>query len=256
MSIVVEGLSKRYWLRGRRPVTLQQALAAATSAWRARREFWALRDVCFRVPSGESVGLVGDNGAGKSTLLRLICGLGRPTRGDARVDGRVAALLELGAGFHPLLTGRENLYVSAILSGLRRAEVDARVKEIVEFAEVGPFLDQPLRTYSSGMQMRLAFAVAVHVDPDVLVVDEALSVGDTRFQARCVERIESFHRMGRTLLVVSHDLGLVRRICSRAIQLRHGHVVRDGPAGAVIDAYLREWTPQEDRPRPVAVSRA
>ena len=256
MSIVVEGLSKRYWLRGARPVTLQQALAAAAGVWRAPREFWALRGVSFRIAPGESVGIVGDNGAGKSTLLRLVCGLGRPTRGTARVDGRVAALLELGAGFHPQLTGRENLYVSAIVSGLRRAEVEARLRDIVDFAEVGPFLDQPLRTYSSGMQMRLAFAVAVHVDPAVLVVDEALAVGDTRFQARCVERIEGFHRLGRTLLVVSHDLALVRRICSRAIQLRHGRVVRDGPAGAVIDAYLREWTPQEARARPIAASLA
>jgi homopolymeric O-antigen transport system ATP-binding protein len=256
MSIVVEGLSKRYWLRGRRPVTLQQALAAAVGVWRAPHEFWALRDASFRIAAGESVGLVGDNGAGKSTLLRLICGLGRPTRGCARIDGRVAALLELGAGFHPQLTGRENLYVSAVVSGLRRAEVDARLEEIVEFAEVGPFLDQPLRTYSSGMQMRLAFSVAVHVDPDVLVVDEALAVGDARFQARCVERIESFHRLGRTLLVVSHDLGLVRRICSRAIQLRHGRVVRDGPAGAVIDGYVREGARQDVCARPVAVGQA
>jgi lipopolysaccharide transport system ATP-binding protein len=252
MSIVVEGLGKRYWLRGERPVTLQQALAAAVGAWRAPREFWALRDVSLRIAPGESVGVVGDNGAGKSTLLRLVCGLGRPTRGVARVDGRVAALLELGAGFHPQLTGRENLYVSAVVSGLRRSEVDARLPDIVEFAEVGPFLDQPLRTYSSGMQMRLAFSVAIHVDPAVLVVDEALAVGDTRFQARCVERIEGFHRMGRTLLVVSHDLGLVRRICSRAVELRHGRVVRDGPAGAVIDAYLREWTRPEGRVRSLA----
>lgn len=256
MSIAVEGLSKRYWLRGRRPVTLQEALAAAIGAWRAPHEFWALQDVSFHVPAGESVGIVGDNGAGKSTLLRLICGLGRPTRGSTRVEGRVAALLELGAGFHPQLTGRENLYVSAIVSGLRRKEVDARLDEIVEFAEVGAFLDQPLRTYSSGMQMRLAFSVAVHVDPSVLIVDEALAVGDTRFQARCVERIERFHRQGRTLLVVSHDLGLVRRVCQRAIQLRHGRVVRDGPAGAVVDTYLREWPPQEGHARPTTARRA
>ncbi len=256
MSIVVEGLGKRYWRRGQRPVTLQQALAAAIGLWRAPREFWALQGVSFRIPTGESVAVVGDNGAGKSTLLRLVCGLGRPTRGAVRVSGRVAALLELGAGFHPQLTGRENLYVSAIVSGLRRAEVDARLPDIVDFAEVGPFLDQPLRTYSSGMQMRLAFSVAVHVDPDVLVVDEALAVGDARFQARCVERIERFHRTGRTLLVVSHDLGLVRRICSRAIQLRHGRIVRDGATGPVLDAYLREWTAQEGRVRPMAASGA
>ena len=254
MSIEVDGLSKRYWLRGPRRATAQEALSAVFGAWRAPRPFWALQDVSFRVAEGESVCLVGDNGAGKSTLLRMICGLGRPTRGRATVEGRVAALLELGAGFHPQLTGRENLYVSAIVSGLRRAEVDARLREIVDFAEVGAFLDQPLRTYSSGMQMRLAFSVAVHVDPSVLIVDEALAVGDARFQARCVERIESFHRQGRTLLVVSHDLALVRRICRRAIHLRAGRVVSDGPAGPVIDAYLREWPPAHAWP--AAASRA
>jgi lipopolysaccharide transport system ATP-binding protein len=255
MSIVVEGLSKRYWLRGPRPATFQEALAGAVGAWRSSRAFWALQDVSFRVAEGESVCIVGDNGAGKSTLLRLICGLGRPTRGVARAEGRVAALLELGAGFHPQLTGRENLYVSAIVSGLRRAEVDERFRDIVEFAEVGAFIDQPLRTYSSGMQMRLAFSVAIHVDPGLLIVDEALAVGDKRFQARCVEHIERFHREGRTLLVVSHDLALVRRFCQRAIHLRHGRVVRDGAIGPVLDAYLGEWA-EEDRTPMARVGRA
>jgi len=255
MSIVVQGLGKRYWLRGRRPATLQEALTGAIGAWRTRRPFWALQDVSFRVAEGESVGVIGDNGAGKSTLLRLICSLGRPTRGHARAEGRVAALLELGAGFHPQLTGRENLYVSAIVSGLRRVEVDERFQEIVDFAEVGAFIDEPLRTYSSGMQMRLAFSVAAHVDPGVLIVDEALAVGDRGFQARCVERIERFHRQGRTLLLVSHDLGLVRRLCQRAIQLRHGRVVRDGPAAAVIDASLGD-SGQESHARLATAGRA
>jgi lipopolysaccharide transport system ATP-binding protein len=240
VSITVEGLSKRYWLRGPRPATLQQALAGALGAWRAR-PFWALQDVSFRLAPGESACVIGDNGAGKSTLLRMVCGLGRPTHGHARTEGRVAALLELGAGFHPQLSGRENLYVAAIVSGLRRADVDARWRDIVDFAELGEFIDQPLRTYSSGMQMRLAFSVAVHVDPDVLIVDETLAVGDEAFQSRCVERIGRFHRQGRTLLIVSHDLDLVRRFCPRAIQLRRGRVARDGPTAAVVDAYRREW---------------
>ena len=255
MSIAVEGLAKRYWLRGGRPATFQEALARGLGAWRSARPFWALEDVSFQVAPGESVCLVGDNGAGKSTLLRLICGLGRPTRGRVQGEGRVAALLELGAGFHPHLTGRENLYVSAIVSGLRRAEVEARFDEIVAFAEVGAFIDEPLRTYSSGMQMRLAFSVAVHVDPDVLIVDEALAVGDSHFQKRCVERIERFHRQGRTLLVVSHDLELVRRFCRRALHLRQGRVVQDGPAGAVIDAYRNAWA-QERKVTLVKAARA
>ena len=239
MRIAVESLSKRYWLRSGGPATLQETLARAFGALRRGRPFWALRDVSFRVADGESVCIVGDNGAGKSTLLRMICGLGRPTSGTARVYGPVAALLELGAGFHPQLTGRENLYVSAIVSGMRRSEVDARLRDIVDFAEVGPFIDQPLRTYSWGMQMRLAFSVAVHVDPSVLIVDEALAVGDSHFQRKCVERIEGFRRDGKTLLLVSHDMDLVRRFCQRAIHLEQGRVVADGPVETVTDAYLR-----------------
>ena len=237
MSITVEQLSKRYWLQGPSPRTFQQALAQAIGALRHSTPFWALRDVSFRVEAGESVGIVGPNGAGKSTLLRLICGLGRPTGGCARIEGRVTALLELGVGFHPHLTGRENLYVSAIVSGLRRAEVDARLNDIVRFAEIEEFIDQPLRTFSSGMQMRLAFSVAVHVDPDVLIVDEVLAVGDVHFQQKCVERIASFQSSGKTLLIVSHDMMMIQRFCSRAIWLQHGQVVADGPADQVTAAY-------------------
>lgn len=237
MSIVVEGLSKRYWLQSAAPRTFQQALGQMVGALQRGTPFWALRDVSFRVEAGEAVGLIGENGAGKSTLLRLICGLGRPTRGRAHVEGRVAALLELGAGFHPVLTGRENLYVSAVVSGLRRAEVDALFDDIVRFAEIEDFIDQPLRTYSSGMQMRLGFSVAVHVDPDVLIVDEALAVGDAHFQQKCVERIEDFQRRGKTLLIVSHDMTMIRRFCRRALWLQHGQIVADGPAEVVTALY-------------------
>jgi lipopolysaccharide transport system ATP-binding protein len=237
VSIVVEGLSKRYWLHAGRPQTFQQALGEMAGALQRGRPFWALRDVSFRVEAGESVAVIGDNGAGKSTLLRLLCGLGRPTSGSTRVLGRVTALLELGAGFHRLLSGRENLYVSAIVSGMRRREVEARFDQIVDFAEVRPFIDEPLRTYSSAMQMRLAFSVAVHVDPSVLIVDEALAVGDLHFQAKCIERIEEFRRRGKTLLLVSHDMDLVRRFSHRAIHLEHGRVAADGPADRVTAAY-------------------
>lgn len=237
MRIVVNKLSKRYWLRDGAPRTFQQALGQVFCAWRRGTPFWALRDISFCVEPGASVGLIGRNGAGKSTLLRMICGLGRPTCGTARVDGRVAALLELGVGFHPQLTGRENLYVSAVVSGLRRAEVDVRFDEIVQFAEIEPFIDQPLRTYSSGMQVRLAFSVAVHVDPQVLIVDEALAVGDAAFQQKCIERIEGFQRAGKTLLLVSHDMELIRRFCTRAIWLQQGCVIADGPVDNITGAY-------------------
>jgi len=237
-QIIVEGLSKRYWLEGEAPRTLQQALSQLVGAARRRKPFWALRDVSFAVEAGESVALIGSNGAGKSTLLRMLCGLGRPTTGRARVEGRVAALLDLGVGFHPMLSGRENVYVSGVVSGLRQAEIRERFDEIVAFAEIGPFIDQPLRTYSAGMLVRLAFAVAMHVDPDVLIIDEALAVGDASFQHKCLERIESFRNAGKTLLLVAHDMDLVRSFCDRAVWLRRGQVVGDGPAELITEAYL------------------
>jgi lipopolysaccharide transport system ATP-binding protein len=237
MSIIVNQLSKRYWLQGGAPRTFQQAIAQVFTSARRGTEFWALRDVSFTITPGESVGLVGHNGAGKSTLLRMICGLGRPTSGSVRLDGRVAALLDIGAGFHPNLTGRENLYVSAVVAGLRRSEVDARYRSIVEFSEIEAFIDQPLRTYSSGMQMRLAFSVATHVDPDVLIVDEALAVGDSNFQQKCFERIEGFRKAGKTLLLVSHDPAMLGRFCQRALWMDHGKLHADGPADLILSQY-------------------
>lgn len=236
-AILVEGLSKRYWLQGPAPRTFQEAVLRSLGAARRRQPFWSLREVSFQIEPGESVGIVGSNGAGKSSLLRLICGLGRPTSGRVQVEGRVAALLELGAGFHPDLTGRQNLYISAIVSGLRRAEVDTLYEEVVSFAEIEEFMDQPLRTYSAGMQLRLGFAVAIHVDPAILIIDEVLAVGDFNFQQKCLIRIEEFRRRGKTLLFVSHDMGAIPRFCSRAIWLRHGQLLVDGPAEQVIAAY-------------------
>ena len=200
--------------------------------------FWALRDVSFDISPGESVGVIGSNGAGKSTLLRLLCGLGRPTTGSVNIDGRLAGLLELGAGFHPNLTGRENLFVSAIVSGrLRRRQVVELFDTIVDFAELRDFIDQPLRTYSLGMQMRLGFSVAIHVDPSVMIIDEGLSVGDGHFQQKCLERIEEFRRGGKTLVMVSHDMGIIRSFCTRAIWLRRGTLVRDGALDEVLPEY-------------------
>lgn len=235
-GVYVKRVGKRYWLQQSLPPTLQDSLLAMMRGAGAV-PFWALRDVSFSITAGESVGLIGGNGAGKSSLLRLICGLGRPTTGQVDVRGRVAALLELGTGFHPHLTGRENLFTAAVLGGLRRHEVRALFDEIVEFAELGDFIDQPLRTYSSGMQMRLAFSVAIHVDPAVLIVDEGLAVGDAHFQRKCLERIERFRRAGKTLIMVSHDMATVSAFCSRALWLRRGRLVADGPVDQVVRQY-------------------
>jgi lipopolysaccharide transport system ATP-binding protein len=237
VAIAVEGLSKRYWLQGDTPRTFEQAVRQVWGMVRRGRPFWALREVSFSVVPGEAVAILGSNGAGKSTLLRLICGLGRATEGRVRIDGRVAAMLELGVGFHHQLTGRENLYVSAIVAGLRRREVEVRFDAIVDFAEIGDFIDQPLRIYSWGMQLRLAFAVAVHVNPAILLVDEVLAVGDERFQQKCVERIEAFRDQGKTLLIVTHDLAMAERFCDRAIWLQRGRLVADGATSAVARAY-------------------
>lgn len=236
-AITVTDLSKRYFLQGPGPRTFQEAILRTLGAARHRQPLWSLRDVNFQIAPGEPVGIVGRNGAGKSTLLRLICGLERSTYGHVQLEGRVTALLELGAGFHPDLSGRQNLYVSAIVSGLRRQEVDARYEEIVAFAGIEPFMDQPLRTYSAGMQLRLGFAIAIHVDPDILIIDEVLAVGDYEFQQKCLERIEAFQSQGKTLLLVSHDMASVRRFCNRAIWLQKGKLLADGPVEQVIAAY-------------------
>ncbi len=199
--------------------------------------FHALRDVSFTIQQGESVAFIGHNGAGKSTLLNLVTGVCQPNSGEVTIGGRVAALLELGAGFHPDLTGTENVRINASLLGLSRQQLRDRFEEIVEFSGVRDFMDEPLRTYSSGMMMRLAFSVAVNVDPDILVIDEVLAVGDQAFASKCADRILSFRRSGKTLLCVSHSLETVEQLCDRAIWLDHGQVLKDGNASSVVSAY-------------------
>ena len=239
-EIVVRGLGKvfRRYPRGR-AWTLQEA---ALAAFRRRRvdRFWALRDVTFHVAPGRMVGFVGMNGAGKSTLLRLIGGVGRPDEGTVEAGGRVGALLELGAGFHPDLTGREGVFVNGVIGGLTRGEVAARFDAIVAFAELEAFIDSPIRTYSSGMQMRLGFSVAVHSDPDLLLVDEVLAVGDASFQEKCRERISRFRAEGCTIVLVSHDIALIRELCDEALWLRDGRVAASGPPAVVVERYLEE----------------
>lgn len=224
--------------------------AVATSTWRKLKQlaapggvaddesFWALRDVSFDVQPGEVVGVIGRNGAGKSTLLKLLSRITTPTDGRIEVRGRMGSLLEVGTGFHPELTGRENIYLNGSILGMRRAEIRAKFDRIVEFSEVGQFLDTPVKRFSSGMYVRLAFAVAAHLDPEILVVDEVLAVGDAIFQRRCIDRMTQLAQEGRTILFVSHNMQLVPRFCKRAVLLDRGRVADIGPAAAVTDQYL------------------
>jgi len=202
-----------------------------------RERFLALKGISFSVAEGESLAIIGHNGAGKSTILALVAGLAYPDAGSIHVNGRVAALLELGSGFHNDLTGRENVRLNAALLGLSRAKTRACFDSIVEFSGIGEFLDEPLRTYSSGMVMRLAFSVAVNVDPDILLIDEVLAVGDIAFQTKCFEKLREFRRAGKVLICVSHGNHMIRELCDRAIWLDHGELVENGSIGGVLDAY-------------------
>ncbi|MCU1233083.1 MAG: transporter related [Candidatus Solibacter sp.] len=204
---------------------------------REREVFYALKDVSFRVEPGHSMAIIGGNGAGKSTLLSLVAGLSRPNEGRVTVDGKVAALLELGSGFHPDLTGRENVALNASMLGLSRKRTEESFESIVEFSGIGDFIEEPIRTYSSGMIMRLAFSVAVNVNPDILIIDEVLAVGDQAFQAKCFEKIFGFKRAGKTLLFVSHSPQLVRDLCDQAVWLHHGKAMMVGTAEEVLTAY-------------------
>lgn len=203
-------------------------------------EFSALNDVSFTVNRGETVGIIGQNGSGKSTLLKLICGVTRPTSGSVKVNGRVSSLLELGAGFHPEFTGRDNVYMNGALTGFSRDEMDQRVPDIEAFADIGEFIDQPVKNYSSGMLVRLAFAAAINVDPDILVVDEALSVGDMFFQAKCMLRMKKIIDNGVTVLFVSHDMGTIKGLCQKGVYLEKGQLADFGKASEVVGNYIRK----------------
>ncbi len=217
-------------------VLLRSRVAQWMNGVRADR-FYALKRVSFELQTGEGLAVVGANGAGKSTLLSIVAGLTKPDDGTASVNGRVSALLELGAGFHPDLTGAENVRLNASLMGLTRKQTGALYDEIVDFSGVVDFIDEPLRTYSSGMVMRLAFSVAINIDPDILIVDEVLAVGDQVFQAKCFDRINHFRQSGKTLLCVSHSAGMVRELCDRAIWLDRGELIMSGQIQKVLDAY-------------------
>lgn len=252
IAIKIENLGKCYQIYNKPHDRLKQSLyprvQQLVGAERKHyyREFWALQDVSFDMAQGETVAIIGRNGSGKSTLLQMICGTLSPTTGTVQVAGRIAALLELGSGFNPEFTGRENVYMNAAVLGLSNEEIDARFEEIAAFAEIGDFIEQPVKTYSSGMMVRLAFAVSVCVDPDVLVIDEALAVGDAIFQVRCLDRIKRLAASGTTLLFVSHDMGMVKTFCDRAVYLEHGQVKQIGLAEDVVEQYFLD-TREEQR---------
>ena len=242
-AIRFENVGKRYRLGGQD--SLRETLAQAGGRLARRggedaRLLWALRDVNLEVQPGEALGVVGSNGAGKTTMLKLLSRVTRPTTGVIRTDGRIAALIELGAGFHPDLTGRENVYLYGAILGLSQSEVRRRFDQIVAFAELEQFIDTPVKRYSSGMYARLGFAVAAHVDPDVFLVDEVLSVGDEAFQAKCRDFIHSFVKSGRTSVFVSHNLYAIDQLCDRIIWLEKGKIMQSGPAGEVLRAYMDE----------------
>jgi ABC-type polysaccharide/polyol phosphate transport system ATPase subunit len=238
--IQARGLGKCYRLRGHAPPTLFGTLTGWARRARSER-FWALRGVDFDVSAGRTVGVIGPNGSGKSSLLGLVAGTIAPTEGSVRTQGRVASLLELGAGFHPDLTGRENVFLNAALLGIPREDIRRRYDRIVEFAGLREFMEQPVRNYSSGMYVRLGFAVAVELDPDILLIDEVLAVGDIAFQLKCLDRIRDFQRRGKTLLFVSHALQTVEEFCDETFLIHHGRLVARGPPDEVILRYLREY---------------
>ena len=248
LALRVECLGKQYHLGRTKTgeVNLRDMIARLSlrglvrMAGRVERlpTFWALKDLSFEIKPGEMVGIIGGNGAGKSTLLKILSRITEPTTGRAEIHGRVGSLLEVGTGFNPELTGRENIYLNGAILGMRRREIKQKFDEIVEFAEVEKFLDTPVKHYSSGMYMKLAFSVAAHLEPDILIVDEVLSVGDSNFQRKCMNKMESVTGSGRTVLFVSHNIPAVNRLCSRGILLHHGELLDDGPATQVTQRFL------------------
>lgn len=248
VAIRVQNLGKEYRIGEReRYVSLRDVLARSFKATLGRpavaqsREsahFWALKDASFEVREGEVIGFVGRNGAGKSTLLKILARVTKPTRGFAKVRGRIGSLLEVGTGFHPELTGRENVFLSGAILGMRKAEIQSKFDEIVAFAEVERFIDTPTKHYSSGMYLRLAFAVAAHLDPEIMIIDEVLAVGDQRFQDKCLNKMGEVGKRGRTILFVSHSMPSIQRLCSRVLLIDHGQIKQDGDPATVIAGYM------------------
>ena len=252
VAVAVSGLGKRYEIGADEAgyMLLTERLTERVKSLGRRpktEEFWALRDINFEVRRGETMGIIGHNGAGKSTLLKILSRITPPTEGEARLRGRVGALLEVGTGFHPELTGRENVFLNGAILNMKRQDIQRRFDEIVEFADIGPFIDTPVKRYSSGMQLRLAFSVAAHLEPEILIIDEVLSVGDLAFQQKCLGRMEAASREGRTVVFISHSIPSVVSLCDRAIMLAQGRVAAAGRVGEVVDAYVGDVTSDLER---------
>lgn len=239
---------QRFRVIRERPDTLRETFAKLLSHKSSHYNFQALKGVSFSIGDGEVVGLIGRNGSGKSTIMKIIAGVYRPTAGHVEVSGRVAALIELGAGFHPDLTGRENILINGLLMGYSRAEMQQREDRIIDFAELGDFIDSPIKQYSSGMYMRLGFAIATEVDPDILLLDEILAVGDGPFQTKCLARIEEFRLRGKTIVYVSHDMTAVQNLCHRALLIQNGVIAADGSPEEVVAIYQGNERPAATMP--------
>lgn len=237
IALRFEGVSKRYRIRSGGQAPRSRFLSKLRGPSTHASDFWALQNVSFDVKEGESLGIIGHNGAGKSTVLKLLSNITTPNQGEITINGRISALLEVGSGFHPELTGRENVYLSGSILGMRRAEISSKLDSIIEFAGVRPFIDIPVKRFSSGMYVRLGFSIAAHLDPDILLLDEVLAVGDHAFQEKCKDRIAEMHRNGTTMVFISHDLNAVRNICQRVLLLQRGEVIAEGSADEVIRRY-------------------
>lgn len=235
VAVKLDRVSKLF--RKQKQKTFKEFLPALLGHKPTSETFWALKDVSLEIEKGETFGIIGPNGSGKSTLLKLIAGVTEPTEGEIKINGRIAPLIELGAGFHPELTGRENVFLNGVILGLKRDEIKKKFKEIVDFAGLWDFIDQPIKHYSSGMYLRLAFAVAVHTEPDILLVDEILAVGDEKFQKKCFRKMEEFKKSGVTIVYVTHALESVKDFCDRVMYLRYGQVEKIGRAEGVVKAY-------------------
>lgn len=242
-AIECAGLGKRYYLNQTVGHTIGRLLGTAT---RERQEFWALKDLNFTVTEGESVGLIGPNGAGKSTLLKILSNVTKPTHGTLRIHGKVGALIEVGAGFHPELTGRENIFMNGAILGLTKREIESKFDEIVAFSELDQFIDTPVKRYSSGMFVRLGFSVAAHIFPDILLIDEILAVGDHRFQLKCFEWVKTFLRSGQTFFLVSHNMHHIESVCKRVLYVRKGQIAFDGPPEVGISRYMSDLARTDD----------
>lgn len=242
LAVSLEGVTQRFRVIHERPDTLRELFSKFLRHQVSFHDFYAIKNVSLEVPKGQMLGLVGRNGSGKSTLLKIIAGVYKPSAGQVHVEGSLAPLIELGAGFHHELTGRENILLNGLLMGYSRAEMQSREQSIIDFAEIGEFIDAPVKQYSSGMQMRLAFSVATEVDPQILIIDEILGVGDASFQQKCFARIRGFRDAGKTILFVSHSMQQVIEHCDRAVLLENGTVVADGEPTEVAEIYKSLWS--------------